>query len=158
MENQVEALPPEEQKERPPVRIAETRPASELLFLGAGSLYSIFFCRYLSAVSSVFHACWQAADLESHNGIVPSREQDARQGGSRSGEYHASHLPCWQCISGADSDACQLGLFFDNSPGLPVSGRLCLWTAESSTVSGRGACVVASLFYRYGKMEQHRSL
>jgi predicted PurR-regulated permease PerM len=43
MENQVEALPPEEQKERPPVRIAETRPASELLFLGVGSLYSIFF-------------------------------------------------------------------------------------------------------------------
>jgi predicted PurR-regulated permease PerM len=43
MENQVEAIPPEEQKQRPPVRIAETRPASEWLLLGVGSLYSIFF-------------------------------------------------------------------------------------------------------------------
>jgi predicted PurR-regulated permease PerM len=43
MENQVEAISPEEEKERPPIRITDARPVSELLFLGVGSLYSIFF-------------------------------------------------------------------------------------------------------------------
>lgn len=43
MENQVEAIAPEEDKEHPPVRIAETRPFGQLLSLGAGSLSAIFF-------------------------------------------------------------------------------------------------------------------
>ncbi len=41
VEKQVEAIAPEEEKGRPPVRIAESRPVRELLFRGAGSLYSI---------------------------------------------------------------------------------------------------------------------
>ena len=43
VENQVEAIAPGEEKERAPVHIAETRPVNEWLFLGVGSLYSIFF-------------------------------------------------------------------------------------------------------------------
>lgn len=43
MEDQVEEMAPEEDKANPPVRIAEARPFSELLSLGAGSLSSIFF-------------------------------------------------------------------------------------------------------------------
>jgi predicted PurR-regulated permease PerM len=42
VENQVEAIAPDGEKESPPVR-SQTRPARELLFLGVGSLYSIFF-------------------------------------------------------------------------------------------------------------------
>jgi predicted PurR-regulated permease PerM len=42
VENQVEAIAPEEEK-GPAVRIAETRPAIELLLRGVGSLYSVFF-------------------------------------------------------------------------------------------------------------------
>jgi predicted PurR-regulated permease PerM len=41
VEKQVEAISPEEDKGRPPVRIAESRPVRELLFRGVGSLYSI---------------------------------------------------------------------------------------------------------------------
>jgi predicted PurR-regulated permease PerM len=43
VQNQVEEISPEEERIRPPARIAETRSVSELLFLGVGSLYSIFF-------------------------------------------------------------------------------------------------------------------
>lgn len=39
VENQVEAIAPAEEKERPPVRIAQTRPLRDFLFLGVGSLY-----------------------------------------------------------------------------------------------------------------------
>jgi predicted PurR-regulated permease PerM len=41
VEKQVEAIGPEEEKGRPPVRVAETRPVREWLFRGVGSLYSI---------------------------------------------------------------------------------------------------------------------
>jgi predicted PurR-regulated permease PerM len=41
VEKQVEAIAPEEEKGRPPVRVAETRPVRDLLFRGVGSLYSI---------------------------------------------------------------------------------------------------------------------
>ena len=40
VENQVEAIAPEEAKESQPVRVAEGRPVRELVFLGVGSLYS----------------------------------------------------------------------------------------------------------------------
>jgi predicted PurR-regulated permease PerM len=40
-EKQVEAIAPEEERGRPPVRVAEARPVRELLFRGVGSLYSI---------------------------------------------------------------------------------------------------------------------
>ena len=40
-EKQVEAIAPEEDKGRTPVRVAETRPVRDLLFRGVGSLYSI---------------------------------------------------------------------------------------------------------------------
>jgi predicted PurR-regulated permease PerM len=40
-EKQVEAIAPEEEKGRSPVRVAESRPVRELLFRGVGSLYSI---------------------------------------------------------------------------------------------------------------------
>jgi predicted PurR-regulated permease PerM len=40
-EKQVEAIAPEEDKGRTPIRVAETRPVRELLFRGVGSLYSI---------------------------------------------------------------------------------------------------------------------
>jgi predicted PurR-regulated permease PerM len=43
MENQMEAIGPEEDKEHPPLRIAGPRPFSELLSRGADSLSSIFF-------------------------------------------------------------------------------------------------------------------
>ena len=43
MENQVEAIAPGEEKEPARCDIAETRPVDEWLFLGVGSLYSIFF-------------------------------------------------------------------------------------------------------------------
>jgi predicted PurR-regulated permease PerM len=41
VEKQVEAIAPEEEKGRAPVRIAESQPVRELLFRGVGSLYSI---------------------------------------------------------------------------------------------------------------------
>ena len=41
VENQVEAIAPEQEKDRQPVRVAEGRPLRDLLFLGVGSLYSI---------------------------------------------------------------------------------------------------------------------
>jgi predicted PurR-regulated permease PerM len=41
VERQVEAIAPEEEKGRPPVRITEPRPVRDLLFRGVGSLYSI---------------------------------------------------------------------------------------------------------------------
>jgi predicted PurR-regulated permease PerM len=41
VEKQVEAIAPEEDKGRPPVRVAEARPVRDLLFRGVGSLYSI---------------------------------------------------------------------------------------------------------------------
>jgi predicted PurR-regulated permease PerM len=41
VERQVEAIAPDEEKGRPPVRVAETRPLRDLLFRGVGSLYSI---------------------------------------------------------------------------------------------------------------------
>jgi predicted PurR-regulated permease PerM len=41
VENQVEAIAPEEGKEPQPVRIAEGRPVRDLVLLGVGSLYSI---------------------------------------------------------------------------------------------------------------------
>jgi predicted PurR-regulated permease PerM len=40
-EKQVEAIAPEEDKSRTPIRVAETRPVRDLLFRGVGSLYSI---------------------------------------------------------------------------------------------------------------------
>ena len=40
-EKQVEAIAPEEERGRPPVRVAQARPVRELLFRGVGSLYSI---------------------------------------------------------------------------------------------------------------------
>jgi predicted PurR-regulated permease PerM len=40
VENQVEAIAPEEPKESQPVRVAEGRPVRDLVFLGVGSLYS----------------------------------------------------------------------------------------------------------------------
>ena len=40
-EKQVESIAPEEEKGRPPVRVAETRPIRDILFRGVGSLYSI---------------------------------------------------------------------------------------------------------------------
>lgn len=40
VENQVEAIAPEDSKERQPVRLAEGRPVRDLVFLGVGSLYS----------------------------------------------------------------------------------------------------------------------
>jgi predicted PurR-regulated permease PerM len=40
VESQVEAIAPEEVKERQPVRVAEGRPIRDLVFLGVGSLYS----------------------------------------------------------------------------------------------------------------------
>src|SRR6202171_3994508 len=40
-EKQVESIAPEEERGRPPVRVAETRPVREMLFRGVGSLYSI---------------------------------------------------------------------------------------------------------------------
>jgi predicted PurR-regulated permease PerM len=40
-EKQVEAIAPEEDKGRTPIRVAETRPVRDLLFRGVGSLYSI---------------------------------------------------------------------------------------------------------------------
>ena len=43
LENQVDSLATEDTKELPPGRISETRPISELLFRGVGSLYSDFF-------------------------------------------------------------------------------------------------------------------
>jgi predicted PurR-regulated permease PerM len=43
MENQVEPLAPGEAQDQPPARAAETRSARELLLLGVGSLYSMFF-------------------------------------------------------------------------------------------------------------------
>jgi predicted PurR-regulated permease PerM len=39
-EKQVEAIAPEEDKSRTPIRVAETRPVRDLLFRGVGSLYS----------------------------------------------------------------------------------------------------------------------
>ena len=51
VQKQVEAIGPEEEKEHPPVRIAQSRPVSELLFLGVGSLYSIF-------LSQPFYRFW----------------------------------------------------------------------------------------------------
>lgn len=41
VEKQVEAIAPEEERGRPPVRAAESQPVRELLFRGVGSLYSI---------------------------------------------------------------------------------------------------------------------
>jgi predicted PurR-regulated permease PerM len=41
VEKQVEAIAPDEEKGRPPVRVAESRPVRELLFRGVGSLYAI---------------------------------------------------------------------------------------------------------------------
>jgi len=41
VERQVEAIGPEEEKGRPPVRVEETRPVRDWLFRGVGSLYSI---------------------------------------------------------------------------------------------------------------------
>jgi predicted PurR-regulated permease PerM len=41
VERQVEAIAPEEERGRPPVRTAESQPVRELLFRGVGSLYSI---------------------------------------------------------------------------------------------------------------------
>jgi len=43
MENEVAAISPEKETERPPARIAESRSVGDLLLLGVGSLYSIFF-------------------------------------------------------------------------------------------------------------------
>jgi predicted PurR-regulated permease PerM len=43
MEDQVEEISPEENKQRPPARIGEPQSVRELLFQGVGSLYSVFF-------------------------------------------------------------------------------------------------------------------
>ena len=42
VENQVEVISPGEAKDRQPVRVVDSRPVRDLLFLGVGSLYSVF--------------------------------------------------------------------------------------------------------------------
>jgi len=55
-EEQVEAISPEAEKGRPPVRIAESRPVRDLLFSGVGSLYPILLVA--TFLPSWFSSCW----------------------------------------------------------------------------------------------------
>jgi predicted PurR-regulated permease PerM len=84
VEKQVEAIAPEEEKGRPPVRIAESRPVRELLFRGVGSLYSfllvatflpflVFFM--LAAKRRIWQATMELFPAENQTGVKEALDQ-----------------------------------------------------------------------------------
>jgi len=79
-EKQVEAIAPEEEKGRPPVRITESRPVRELLFSGVGSLYSVLLVATFLPFLVFFMLAAKRRIWQATMGLFPAENRTRVQG------------------------------------------------------------------------------
>jgi predicted PurR-regulated permease PerM len=79
-EKQVAAISPEEEKGRPPVRIAESRPVRDILFSGVGSLYPILLVATFLPFLVFFMLAAKRRIWQATMGLFPAENRTRVQG------------------------------------------------------------------------------